>query len=473
MAIGSVSTGENLDPAHEFNTNEAMYTPNIYDPLFWLDNSWTLHPVLAESWTPNAAATRWTFTLRSGVRWHSGDPFTAMDVVYTLRRILDAKVGVPGYGSLAPILDPDGVKAADARTLVLTLKQPAATLPLLLAGAMGGGVIHEGTTDFSKTANGTGPFRLLSFTPGQTWQLERNPHYWQKGLPYLEGARGAAATDPTTKVESVLSGNSDIADNIDFSLANLAATSHQVSLRAINGATESYIILDTRQPPFTDNRVRMAFKLAMDRRLICQTAYQGHSVFTSDTCADLTDSFYPPSLGIRAQNLAAARGLLAAAGHTAGLDVELHTSDLIGGILDMSVAFAKTVQPAGIRVTLKQSSAANYFTQVWKQVPMFVSWVSHAPPEVRLTETFTSNGQWQETHYKNTPVDAWVSRGYATLDHAQRTAIWRQALHWISYNEGYLNPGFSDALFPLRATLRGVAFYWGPSIDLRNTFFAS
>jgi peptide/nickel transport system substrate-binding protein len=196
-------------------------------------------------------------------------------------------------------------------------------------------------------------------------------------------------------------------------------------------------------------------------------------VYTSDTPADLADPFYPPNLGVRAQDIAQARRLLSEAGHSGGLDVELHTSDLIGGLLDMTVAFAHTVAPAGINVTLHQSSSANYFSQVWKQVPMFVSWVSHAPPEIRLTSTFTSNGAWQETHYKDTPVDGWVKQGFAALNTAQRMAIWHQTLRWISYNEGYLNPGFSDAILPIRSNVKGLAIIWGPGIDARNAYFTS
>jgi peptide/nickel transport system substrate-binding protein len=470
VAVGSVSTSENLDPTHLWDANESTYVPNIYDQLLINDDSWASYPVLAESWQPNSEATQWTFKLRTGVRFHDGEQFTSADAAYTIRHILDPKVGAPGYASLAAILDPEGVKTPDSRTLVLSLKSPAAAVPVILGQAMIG-LMREGTTDFSKTANGTGPFKLVSFTPGQSWELERNPNYWAKGLPYLDGMRGVAATDSTTKLEGIIAGDNDLGDPIDYSLVKLVSPSNGVTLLVEKAAIEAYIILDTRVPPFNDNRVRTAFKLAMNRPLITQTAFAGHSELTSDTPAASTDPFYPPTLGIRVQNIAQAKSLLTEAGHPNGLDVELHTSDLIGGVLDMTVAFAKTVQPAGIRVTLKQSPAATYFTAVWKQVPMFVSYVSHAPPEVRLPETFTSDGAWQETHYKNTPVDGWVKHGYAALDPARRKAIWAQALTWISYNEGYLDAGFADGLSPVRTNLKGVRIY--PQIaSLRSAYFS-
>jgi peptide/nickel transport system substrate-binding protein len=455
MAVGSVSTSENLDPTHQWNQNEYLYQPQIYDPLLIIDDRWAAHPVLAESWKPNGDATEWTFTLRSGVRFHDGEPLTARDAQFTIRHILDPKVGAPGYSSLAAVLDPEGVVAADAHTLRLTLKHPVSILPILI-GRAAVGVLRDGTTDFTHTANGTGPFKLTSFTPGQSWQVERNPRYWQRGLPYLDGARGVAETDSTTKVESVISGQSDFADQLDFSLAGMIAGGGPAKLFVERALTEPYIVINTQDKPFDDNRVRMAFKLAMDRRLIVRTAYAGHSVLTSDTPSASTDRYYPPNLGIRAQNVEQAKQLLARAGYPHGLDVELHTADLIGGLLDMTVAFAKTVEPAGIRVNIKQDSADTYYEQIWRQVPMFATWVYHDHPGVRLPISFTSNGAWQETNYKHTPIDGWVTQAFGSLNSGQQTTVFQKAIDWISLNEGYLNPGFSDGLFPAKARLQNV-----------------
>lgn len=462
-AIGSVSTSENLDPTHLWNQNEFFYQPQIYDPFLIVDDRFRTYPVLAESWKPNAKIDEWTIKLRPGVRFHDGEPLTSRDAAYTLEHILEPSVGAPQYASWSLILDREGISTPDALTLKLRLKQPASSVPLMLgAGISTVGIMREGTKDFTKSANGTGPFKLASFVPGQSWEVERNPAYWQRGLPHLDSVRGVAVTDSSTKAQSVLTGQSQIADQLDFSLAKLFnAGGAPATLLVDRAVTEPYIILDTRHAPFDDNRVRMAFKLAMNRRLITTTAYQGHSVFTSDTPAALTDAAYPPGLGVRAQEIAQAKRLLSEAGYPQGLSVDLHTSDLIGGLLDMTTAFAQTVRAAGIHVNLHVDNADTYYEKVWREVPMYASWVYHNPPAVRLPLSFTSDGAWQETQYKGTPVDGWVKQGYRAADAQAQLPIWQKALRWISENEGYLNPGFADGLFPAVTKLRGVEIYIG------------
>lgn len=124
-------------------------------------------------------------------------------------------------------------------------------------------------------------------------------------------------------------------------------------------------------------------------------------------------------------------------------------------------AFGQTVAEAGIDVKIHIDSADTYYEKVWRQVPMYATWVYHNPPGVRLPLSFTSDGAWQETHYKSTPVDAWVKQGYRAKTAEQQRPIWQRALQWISDNEGYLNPGFADGLFPSSTKLQGVEIHVG------------
>jgi peptide/nickel transport system substrate-binding protein len=443
FAVGSTLVNESVDPAHTLDANEDIVTAALYEKLCEMATKWTAQPKLAVSWHPDATLTEWTFVMRDNVHFHDGQLFTARDAAYTLRRILDPKLGSILQPSWSSILDPDGVTAPDARHLVLKLKQPSGMPPILLS-YRGCEIVPENSASYlAKRANGTGPFKLRSFVAGQSWEVERNPRYWMNGLPYLDGIRETAATDAAAKVQAVLSGTADVTDTIDYTLAKTVAGNSAASLIRDRGRIEMFIITDVRHKPFDDNRVRTAMKLAMDRQAIAQTALQGYGLLTSDTVVPEHDPFYPPNLGIRKRNIAQAKQLLSEAGYPNGIDVELNCANIIGGMVDMDTAISQTVADAGIRLHIKQTPAESYYVQVWRQVPIFNDWIVHRHPAVRLPLTFTSNAIWPESHYPNTPLDGMQDEINLKPDDP---TVYAAPLTWIADNEGYYNPALADGL---------------------------
>jgi peptide/nickel transport system substrate-binding protein len=443
FAVGSTLVNESCDPQHTFDANEDILTATLYEKLCEMDTKWTAQPKLATSWQPNTALTEWTFVMRDNVTFHDGQPFTSADAAYTLRRILDPKLGSILQPSWNLILDPGGITTPDPRHLVLKLKAPSGMPPILLS-YRGCEIVPENSSSYlAKRANGTGPFKLRSFVAGQSWEVERNPHYWMKGLPYLDGIRETAATDAAAKVQAVLSGTADVTDTIDYTLAKTVTGNPMASLIRDRGRIEMFIVTDVRHKPFDDNRVRTALKLAMDRQAIANTALQGYGILTSDTVVPQGDPFYPPNLGIRKRNIEQAKQLLSQAGYPNGIEVELQCANIIGGMVDMNTAISQTVAEAGINLHIKQTPAESYYVQVWRQVPIFNDWIVHRHPAVRLPLTFTSNAIWPESHYPNTPLDGMQDEINLKPDDP---TVYAAPLTWIANNEGYYNPALADGL---------------------------
>jgi len=443
FAVGSTLVNETVDPANTLDANEDLITAALYEKLCEMDTKWTAQPKLATSWHPNTALTEWTFLIRDNVHFHDGQLFTARDAAYSLRRLLNPKLGSILQPAWSRILDPDGIIAPDARTLILKLKQPSGMPPILLS-YRGSEIVPEDSGPYlAKRANGTGPFKLSSFVAGQSWEVVRNPHYWMTGLPYLDGIRETAATDPAAKVQAVLSGTADVTDTIDPALAKTVVGNPTASLIRDHGRIEMFIVTDVRHKPFDDNRVRTAMKLAMDRQAIAKTALQGYAIQTSDTVVPQYDPFCPPNLGIRKRNVEQAKQLLSEAGYPNGIDVELNCANIIGGMVDMDTAISQTVAEAGIHLNIKQTPAESYYVQVWRQVPIFNDWIVHRHPAVRLPLTFTSNAIWPESHYPNTPLDGMQEEINLKPDDP---TVYAAPLTWISNNEGYYNPAFADGL---------------------------
>src|SRR6059058_6077300 len=132
------------------------------------------------------------------------------DVKWSFSHIVDAKNGSSAYARLADELDPSGIKTPKADTVVFHLKKPDAQFPIF-AGQYQAGIYPAGL-DPKKDPIGTGPFMIKSWKPTQGWQIVRNPSYWRKGLPYLDGIRAVYISDPNTKVQAVTNGSGDLSD---------------------------------------------------------------------------------------------------------------------------------------------------------------------------------------------------------------------------------------------------------------------
>jgi peptide/nickel transport system substrate-binding protein len=361
FGVGDLSKSERLDPA--LATSASYYLVIlIYDTLVRRTQDFRVTPALAESWEPNPGATSWTFHLRSGIRFHDGSAFSSRDVAWTLQRILDPKTGCPLQSRLASSLWPTGIKAIDERTVVLQLKRRDPFLPLALASYYAG-IVKEGTSpgvDVA-TAIGTGPFRMKSFRAAESWEVVRNEHYWLPGLPYLDGVQKVTILDQTTRAAAVQADAVDIVEGLDFlSLKRLSADPrlHTIILPAMNFVG---IQMDCSSKPFDDPRVRLALKLAHDRQRLLDTVYQGFGEVTGDVPVPMSDPYYPPALGKRGQNIERARQLLAESGYPNGIDIELATARVFPTFLDHAVAYASSVAPAGIRVSIRQWPADTYW----------------------------------------------------------------------------------------------------------------
>ncbi|MEI8166796.1 MAG: ABC transporter substrate-binding protein, partial [Chloroflexales bacterium] len=166
---------------------------NIYEPLVWLDPQWKLQPRLATAWEPSEGGKVWTFKLREGVSFHHGTPFTAADVVHSIKRLKDPALG-PNFAANVALIDT--VEAVDDLTVRFHLTIPYASLPALLSVVPCTIVPHDRSEDEnSKAPMGTGPFRLKEHVAGERMVCADARHLRQRrqrsaaGLP-VSGGRG-------------------------------------------------------------------------------------------------------------------------------------------------------------------------------------------------------------------------------------------------------------------------------------------
>ena len=149
-----------------------------------------LQPMLALSWSHNGDGSVWTFKLRPGVKFSTGAPMTADDVVYTFQQLSDPKNASNALSTFTGVLTPSGVKAVDPTTVQFTLEAPNGNFPYLVSSDNYNAIIVPKGTDFGKwqsTFVGTGAFKLASYT------TERRRHV--RAEPQLLGDEAAARRD--------------------------------------------------------------------------------------------------------------------------------------------------------------------------------------------------------------------------------------------------------------------------------------
>jgi peptide/nickel transport system substrate-binding protein len=430
LRVGATGGGakDSLDPHNPVTYPDQARVLNLYEPLFQRNARYEIEPVLGESLTPSADARVWTLKLRQGVQFHNGKTVDADDVIFSLRRIVDP--AAPGIGATGlSMLDAAALRRVDATTVEIPLKFPYSVLDDQLAQYMMG-IVPVG---FDK-ANpvGTGPFKYQDFAAGSRSTFVRFDNYWRaKALP--DQLVIIDFPDDTAKVNSLLSGQIDCLDNLPTSQIDVVkAAGHQVMISETASWTPFTMRVDTA--PFTDVRVRQAFRLIVDRPQMLAQALNGQGRLGNDMYAPF-DPAYAADLPQRHQDLDQAKSLLRAAGQES-LTVELVTSTGIGsGAVEAAQLFAEQAKGAGVTVQIRNTDSATFYGKDYLAWPFAQDyWFTRSYlPQVANGSLATS--AFNETHWNDPGFVELIQSAQRELDAAKRTDLLKQAQK-IEYDSG-------------------------------------
>jgi peptide/nickel transport system substrate-binding protein len=454
VAYQGEPTGPNggIDP-QTCTSNCYPLDQHIWDTLTRVDYDLQVQPLLAESWTVAEDGRTWTFKLRGGVKHHHGTPFTAADVVHTFRRILDPQTGANVRAVLGFL---DGVEAPDPQTAVFRLKAPNADLPLLVAIPQTS-ILPSDRSDeqlFSEPS-GTGAFRFKEFRRGERLILQRNPEYWQAGLPHLDELHYLLMPEPNSRIAALMAGQVDMIGEVAPEMvAPLRLPG--VTVEVVPSGNVNLIAMRMDQAPFTDNRVREAFKLVADRKAIEQAALAGTGSLGNDHPFPQNHPFYDPGQTVRGQDLDRARRLLADAGFPNGVEATLHLNADRPEYTPFAVAYQEQARKAGITLTLQRHPDAPYWQDVYLKVPLYMSsWNYRPSPDELVSIMFHSEAKWNEANVKSPELDALIVRARGELDPQARKQQYFEIQRWVSANAGVIMPMFRSTISAYRDTVKG------------------
>ena len=279
---------------------------SMYEPLVKYGNDGSVIPVLAEKIESSKDFKTWTLTIRQGVKFHNGKPLTVGDVVNAIATYNSPKKSNSGLGTDVF----KSVRALDDHRVRITTKKPYRVDQYMRWWFI---FPNDPSINKSKTIVGTGPFMLKSYVKGSGISVVRNPNYWRKGQPYLDGINFRFLKDASAQLANLFAGDVNYLHDVPVNLVDQVTQRSSKSQLVSSGLFFHWWAPQLLTGPLTDLKVRQALLYAFDRKKMNEVAWAGKGIDTRDP---FTQTPYGIKSGIAPipYDPEKAKALLAAAG---------------------------------------------------------------------------------------------------------------------------------------------------------------
>lgn len=372
------------------------------------------------------------FRLREGVKFHSGDPFTAEDVAFSFRRQTEK---MPSYKRQTA--DVERVEVVDRSTVRFHFRKPSisfvwsARAVTIFSKAY---FDRVGEETFSAKPVGTGPYRITDYRASQFLDLEAFEEYWG-GAPAVKKVRIRFVPEDSTRVAMLKSGEADLIMNTPFAFVReVEAAGFKTARAAVHPSTGIQFTFGNPNVPWADVRVRRAIAHAINADALIKGLFHGqpnrYALFAPSEVG------YDPEIKPYAYDLAEAKKLLAEAGYPNGFDLPLYywTGNYVG-LRETVGVVATQLAKIGIRVEvegydppkmasiLRANAADRSKVTFLMLTPLMLA--NYSDPADALSFAFHSGSPFSA--YVNKEFDGLVGRAAATLDDTARGNLVRQA----------------------------------------------
>ncbi|HEY1344156.1 MAG TPA: ABC transporter substrate-binding protein [Streptosporangiaceae bacterium] len=428
-----------LDPIYAFDYPENTADSLMCESLLRQAPEGALQPGLAS--IANPSPTTMVFTLRPGVKFWDGHPVTSADVVYSLDRNTDPKLG--GFYGLV-FNRVKSIAATSSTQVTITLKQPDYWLEGELA-SMPGIIIEKAFAQKQGKNYGTpagsimctGAYMFKSWNPGVGVIAVRNPHYWNPSVhPMVSQITIKGVPDVSSFTSGMLTGAIQGSYNFALSTLNQLKSSSAVKVWQGPGWSTDAFIVSSFKGVLGDVRVRRALSLALNRQAIINSVYRGAALMprwlsnpgTFGYGKSVFTAAYDSS-PVLTQNIAEAKKLVQQAGAT-GKTFTIGTSSQLANISAVTGDYQAAAQAIGLKVVLKSVSAQNYINffidpKARAGIDGFltVNYGDYADPAGLLSTLVLPGGSQNYTNFNNPQITAALEQARSTANLDKRAAL--------------------------------------------------
>ncbi|MBV9734908.1 MAG: hypothetical protein JO209_03285 [Acidisphaera sp.] len=462
LTVAIQNDSKTLDPTFSFQWAERQILFLIYNTLIATDLDFSLKPELATSWSPENEGHRYVLQLQEGVKFHDGTDFDAAAVKWNLDRRLDDKVNSTQRPQLRPVIE--SVEVAGPHAVAINLTAPYPPLLAALADRAGFMVspsaVQKYGQDFGRNPVGTGAFVFKDWNQGVDVTVERNPNYWQKGLPHWDRIVFNDIGTLNIGIQRLLTGEADYLDAL--SVDELRQIQGDDKLRVEKAKIGRWYTLQFQvdKPPFNDIRLRKAIAYALDRDKINAITMGGQARISNGPIPSGVWWSSPDAI-VYDREPARSKELLKQAGIAPGTRLVLSAPD--NAVLRKLVQLVvEQLGEVGLDVRLQPVAQSEWYARVVQKAIDFtpMRWTQLADPDGMLYVLLDSKGYANTTGYSNPEVDRMLEEARQSLDQAKRKALYAAVKTKVMEDLPYIPLYFSAEYAAIAKSVKGFA--WPP-----------
>lgn len=467
ITIAVSSNLVSMDPHDTNDTLSGAVQSTMLEGLFGFDKDMNMIPVLAESYEASEDAKEFTFKLREGIKFHDGTPFNAEAVKVNLDRISNPENRLKRYSMFENV---ETTEVVDEYTVKVTLKEPFGAMLNNFAHPAARMVspkaIEEYGKDIAMHPVGTGAFKFVEWEHSDHLIVEKNPDYWQEGLPKVDRITIKPVPENGSRIAMLQTGEADFIYPVPTDQAELINGKDGIVVENRPSIVARYITMNTTKKPYDDVKVRQAINYAINNEAFLKVVYSGYG-------SDL-DSIIPEGLQFYSKQTPysydpeKAKQLLAEAGYENGFETTIWGANNSDAIKAMEF-IQQQLSLVGIKVNVVPMESGTLTDRIWS-----VQTAEEADVELYYGGWSSSTGDadwgirpllagdsippksYNVAYYQNEAADDLIYAALQTADPEKRAAAYAEVQKLIWEDAPWVFLGVEDTMAGMKNYLKGV-----------------
>lgn len=452
IVVGIQQELDSLDPhmATAAGTKEVLF--NIYEGLVKVDEKGELVPAVASDYKISEDGSKYTFTLRDGVKFHNGKTVTAEDVKYSIERnaglLPDTELIVSAFSII------ESVNIQDRSTVEIVLSEPDTELISYLTVA----VVPKDCENISTKPVGTGPFKFVSYNPQESLIVEKNDDYWGEKA-YLSKVTFKIITNPATAVMELNAGTIDIYPYLTMDQAEQIGEGFDILYGNTNLVQGLYLNNDFE--PFKNEMVRKAVYYAVDRKEILDIVAGGHGTIVGSFMYPGYGRYYNDLSKEYSKDTEKAKRLLKEAGYENGFEFTVKVPSNYQVHMDTALVIKEQLKAVGITMNIEAIEWTSWLTDVYQNREFegtIIGFDSNLAPK-DIMRRFVSDNSKNMCNYNNVEYDKLFREAVSTTDDTVKISIYKKMQQILSDDAASIFIADSAKLVAFSKELEGYTFY--------------